>query len=67
VFFGPGAVVVQAQTHALGHLGIALVFGLTVATVIAVLAPVSGAPISPAATAASSSRAASRCVWRCRT
>ena len=34
VFFGPGAVVVQAQTGALGHAGVALVFGLTVTVVI---------------------------------
>lgn len=52
VFFGPGAVVVQAQTGALGHLGVALVFGLTVTAVIAALAPVSGAHINPAATVA---------------
>ncbi|WP_064015049.1 aquaporin [Deinococcus puniceus] len=50
VFFGPGAAVVQAQTGALGHAGVALVFGLTVATVIAALAPISGAHINPAAT-----------------
>lgn len=50
VFFGPGAAVVQAQTGALGHLGVALVFGLTVAAVIAALAPISGAHINPAAT-----------------
>jgi len=30
IFFGPGAAVVDAQTHALGHTGVALVFGLTV-------------------------------------
>lgn len=30
VFFGPGAAVVHAQTGALGHLGVAAVFGLTV-------------------------------------
>ncbi|CAM3675634.1 Aquaporin [Deinococcus saxicola] len=52
VFFGPGAVVVQAQTGALGHAGVALVFGLTVAVVIAALAPISGAHINPAATLA---------------
>ncbi|UBV45036.1 aquaporin (plasmid) [Deinococcus taeanensis] len=52
VFFGPGAAVVQAQTGALGHLGVALVFGLTVTAVIAALAPVSGAHINPAATVA---------------
>ena len=50
VFFGPGAAVVNAQTGALGHLGVALVFGLSVATVIAALAPISGAHINPAAT-----------------
>lgn len=52
VFFGPGAVVVDAQTRALGHSGVALVFGLTVTVVIATLAPVSGAHINPAATVA---------------
>ncbi|MBZ9715659.1 MIP/aquaporin family protein [Deinococcus multiflagellatus] len=50
VFFGPGAAVVQAQTGALGHLGVAAVFGLTVTAVIAALAPISGAHINPAAT-----------------
>ena len=50
VFFGPGAVVVEAQTGALGHAGVALVFGLTVTVVIAALAPISGAHINPAAT-----------------
>lgn len=50
VFFGAGAAVVQAQTGALGHWGVALVFGLVVATAIATLAPISGAHINPAAT-----------------
>ena len=50
VFFGPGAAVVDAQTGALGHAGVALVFGLTVTVVIAALAPISGAHINPAAT-----------------
>ena len=50
IFFGPGAAVVDAQTGALGHTGVALVFGLTVTVVIAALAPVSGAHINPAAT-----------------
>lgn len=52
VFFGAGAVAVQARTGALGHLGVAAVFGLTVAAVIAALAPISGAHINPAATCA---------------
>lgn len=52
VFFGAGAAVVQAQTDTLGHWGVALVFGLVVATVIAALAPISGAHINPAATVA---------------
>lgn len=52
VFFGTGAAVVQAQTGALGHAGVALVFGLVVATAIAALAPVSGCHINPAATLA---------------
>ena len=50
IFFGPGAAVVDTQTHALGHTGVALVFGLTVTVVIAALAPISGAHINPAAT-----------------
>ena len=50
IFFGPGAAVVDAQTGALGHIGVALVFGLTVTVVIAALAPISGAHINPAAT-----------------
>ncbi|PYE53285.1 MIP/aquaporin family protein [Deinococcus yavapaiensis] len=50
VFFGPGAAVVQAQMGALGQVGVALVFGLSVATVIAAFAPISGAHINPTAT-----------------
>lgn len=52
VFFGAGAAVVQAQTGALGHMGVAAVFGLVVAAVLAALAPISGAHINPAATVA---------------
>ena len=50
IFFGPGAAVVDAQTGALGHAGVAIVFGLTVTVVIAALASISGAHINPAAT-----------------
>lgn len=52
VFFGAGVSVVQTQTGAPGHLGVAVVNGLTVAVVIGVLAPISGAHINPAATLA---------------
>jgi glycerol uptake facilitator-like aquaporin len=46
VFFGPGAVVVQAQTGALGHAGVAIVFGLAVASIVTVLAPMAGAVLA---------------------
>ena len=52
VFFGPGAAVVQAQTGALGHAGVAIVFGLTVAAIVTTLGPISGAHINPVATLA---------------
>lgn len=52
VFFGPDAAVVQVQTGALGQLGVAAVFGLTVTAAIAAFAPISGAHINPAATLA---------------
>jgi MIP family channel proteins len=52
VFFGPGAAVVQAQTGALGHWGVAIVFGLTVAAVATVFGPISGAHINPVVTLA---------------
>jgi MIP family channel proteins len=50
VFFGPGAAVVQAQTGVLGHAGVAIVFGLAVASIVTVLGPISGAHINPVAT-----------------
>ncbi len=52
VFFGPGAAVVQAQTNALGHWGVAVVFGLVVAVIVTALGPISGAHINPVATLA---------------
>jgi aquaporin Z len=52
VFFGPGAAVVQAQTNALGHWGVAVVFGLVVAVVVTAFGPISGAHINPVATLA---------------
>ena len=50
VFAGTGAIVVDAQTGALGNLGIALAFGMVVAAVIYSVGPVSGAHINPAVT-----------------
>jgi aquaporin Z len=50
MLFGTGAVVVNEQTHALGHSGIALAFGLVVLVLIQALGPVSGAHVNPAVT-----------------
>ena len=52
VFAGCGAVVVEAQTHALGHIGVCAVFGLVVGTMIFATGHVSGAHFNPAVTIA---------------
>lgn len=52
VLVGPGAAMVAATTHAFGHTGVALAFGLVVAFVIAALGTTSGAHINPAVTLA---------------
>lgn len=52
VFAGTGAVVVNAQTNALGQVGIALVFGFVVAVVVYSIGHISGAHINPAVTLA---------------
>ena len=52
VFAGTGAVVVEAQTGALGHTGVALTFGLVVMAVIYAVGEVSGAHLNPAVTTA---------------
>ena len=52
VFAGTGAVVVEAQTGALGHAGVALTFGLVVMAAIYAVGEVSGAHINPAVTVA---------------
>ena len=48
VFFGCGAIMVDATTGALGQLGIALAFGLAITTMIYALGHVSGAHFNPA-------------------
>jgi MIP family channel proteins len=52
VAIGPGAAMVAANTHAFGHAGVALAFGLAVMIAVASLGPVSGAHINPSVTLA---------------
>ncbi len=52
VFAGCGAIMVDAETHALGHVGVALVFGLVVAAMIYAVGHVSGAHLNGAVTLA---------------
>jgi MIP family channel proteins len=49
---GPGAIMVSATTHAFGHVGIALAFGLVIAFVVAATGHLGGAHINPAVTIA---------------
>lgn len=50
VFAGAGAIVVDAKTGALGHVGVALVFGLVIMVMIYAVGHVSGAHFNPAVT-----------------
>ncbi|HEU4321530.1 MAG TPA: MIP family channel protein [Roseiflexaceae bacterium] len=52
VLAGCGAIVVNSSTGALGHLGVALTFGLIVTVLIAALGHLSGAHFNPAVTLA---------------
>jgi MIP family channel proteins len=48
VFAGAGAIMVDAKTHALGHVGIAISFGLVIMVMIYAVGHISGAHFNPA-------------------
>src|SRR5205807_1237256 len=48
VFAGAGAIVVDAKTHALGHVGVAISFGLVIMAMIYAVGHISGAHFNPA-------------------
>jgi aquaporin NIP len=51
VFAGCGAIMVDSTSHALGHIGVAITFGLVIMVMIAALGHISGAHFNPAVTA----------------
>jgi MIP family channel proteins len=61
VFFGCGAIMVEADGGGLGQVGISLAFGLVVTAMVFTLGGVSGAHINPAVTLALAAR--SRLAW----
>jgi MIP family channel proteins len=50
VFAGAGAIVVDAKTHQLGHVGVAITFGLVIMAMIYAVGHISGAHFNPAVT-----------------
>jgi aquaporin NIP len=48
VFAGAGAIIVDAKTHALGHIGVAISFGLVIMIMIYAVGHISGAHFNPA-------------------
>lgn len=47
-FAGAGAIMVDAKTHALGHIGVAIAFGLVIMVMIYAVGHISGAHFNPA-------------------